>query len=86
MISDHTEAQSVKALQAEDFGGVTSILGFVQHFLDGVNGDKGIRIIFGQVIHQLDVLIFVHNGDDFPVGLLVVGSPGLVQGGTAAEM
>ena len=56
-----------------------SYLRAVEHFVDRVDGDKRRRVAPSDIIHQLTVLVFVHDGDDLPLLLTGIGAEGLVD-------
>ena len=57
----------------------------VPHITDRVDSHKGLGVHLADVVHQLSVLIFVHDGDHFHFGGLVIRADALIEGGAAVE-
>lgn len=58
-------------------------LGFIVNLTDGTNRNKCPGIKLFHVIHKSPVFLFVHNGDDFPTKLMIVGPDDLIDSSTA---
>lgn len=51
-----------------------------------INRDKGLGVLAVDEVHQLLILVFVHDGNDLVVLFKVVCTDGLVHGGTAVQV
>ena len=60
-------------------------LGLVADLVDGVDGQECLGVISADVIHQLAVLMLVHDGDDLLADGAVVCADGIINGGAAVE-
>ena len=63
-----------------------SALGLVVHTGYIIDGNKGLGVLAVDEVHQLLILVFVHDGNDLVVLFKVVCTNGLVHGGTAMQV
>lgn len=50
-----------------------------------INGHKGIRVGFCNIVHQLPIFSLVYNGNNFPLFFLGISTNGLVHRGAAVQ-
>ena len=72
-------------MQEKTESGFALILGHIIDFIDGNDCHKGSRISFTDIIHQLAILLFVNNRNNFFTGRMVEGADAVIDGSAAVQ-
>lgn len=61
------------------------MFGPVYNLINCINGYEGLRVGFGNKIHQKGIFIFIYNGNNFCFGLIIIGAKPLINSSSAAQ-
>ena len=83
---ENRNTPSDRSCSGSCISGERFILGHIVDLVDGDDSNKCCRIRFADIVHQLAVLLLVHNGNDFLPFRVVECANAVIDRGTAVQI